>query len=557
MNFLLKDIELIIDDVYIEKAEILLEGSRLGNMVEIDNNLWIGLVMDGRTYEIEVQLQNKKVKAYTCECDTYKKDEICEHITAGLILLRTKNPYVPKPNPSIPVKKSSKKLTVAAILEQTPDDELKSFVRQYARHNRKFALDLKTRFVGYVTSISNEQKYNQLLESALNGVFRSYNEISKLGMDHLLKIYEELYVQIEEHIAMKNYQEAIDIMASLFKGLPSLLRRKGAHRDILFPMIEDLCKTSSELFKSRMAPELHNRLWDILFDQAQISIYCHLGFEQPIFSVLVKKCNIKSRFTAFSSMVEDLLDFFSDNLGIKAKLIQYLYTVYVQNKQDSTAFFQQYLQDELVLKLVISNLLHTHHLKDAKRLAKMGINANPNVIQAFLEESLLQIALQSNQNREIIKYATSRFLDTYKMEYYEILKTHSDDIGLLTTKLISNIKHDRKGFSTLKMLGILMIEIEDTDGVIDLLKSHNELKLIMEFDKYLAKSNQKALLKVYLQWIDNYLKEHFGPAPIKKIQSIVHHLYAIHEDRFARRLVEQILKSYPERQFLNKTLMVF
>lgn len=556
MNFLLKDIELIIDDFFVEKAEILLESSRLGNMVEIDNNLWIGLVVDGQRYEIEVQLQNKKVKAYTCECTTYKEDKICQHIVAGLLLLRKKNPYVPTQDKSTKVKKTPKKLTVLTILAETPDDELKSFVRQYARHNRKFALDLKTRFIGYVSSMENEEKYNLLLETALNGVFRSYNEINRSGMDHLLKVYEELYVQIEEHIAMKNYREAIDIMSSLFKGLPSLLRRKGRHRDVLFPLIRDLCSTSTELFSSKMSPDLHQRLWEILFNQAQETIYCHLSFEKPIFRILTEKCT-KTRFETFQTVVEDLIDFFSNNLSIKANLIQYLYKVVIKNKEDSNLFCEKYLDDPYVLEIVISNFISTDSFKDAKRLAKLGLKMKSQEILPFLERSLLDMAIASDHKKEVIKYATSRFLATYKIEYYDILKEHADDIEKHTNNLIESLNLNHKGFLTNQLIIKLRLEIDDFDNVIELLKNTSNLKLIMEFDEFLYQNKQKALMGIYLNWIDEYLKEHFGPAPTKKIQSIVQHLYAIKADKFARQLVHNILETYPKRQFLNKTLMVF
>ena len=92
MNFPIKDLEFHIEDALIERAEQLIALQAVRQFQEIERHLWVAMVEDEQTFEVEVQISPSKLKAFTCDCERAQATDLCAHVSLILILLRERNP---------------------------------------------------------------------------------------------------------------------------------------------------------------------------------------------------------------------------------------------------------------------------------------------------------------------------------------------------------------------------------------------------------------------------------------------------------------------------------
>ena len=115
VNFLLKNLELELEERHLLVGEKLLEDGKVTKLSENERHLWIAQV---EGHETEVQISPSRVRACTCECGVFEQEKMCGHLAATLLALRRKllDAAVPKE------KKQRRpplyqKLTVTAVLE--------------------------------------------------------------------------------------------------------------------------------------------------------------------------------------------------------------------------------------------------------------------------------------------------------------------------------------------------------------------------------------------------------------------------------------------------------
>ncbi|RMF29260.1 MAG: SWIM zinc finger family protein, partial [Bacteroidetes bacterium] len=164
MNFPLKNLELHLPEECLVLAERLVEEHGVEELRETEKHLWVGWVAG---LEVEVQVSPSKVLAASCECEEFQGQGMCPHVGAVLFALRREQQQ--RKERKRTRKPPTRRLTVNAVIEQAPPEELLAFVRQYAKTNRAFALALKARFAGAVSTPDEREKYSRLLETALQG----------------------------------------------------------------------------------------------------------------------------------------------------------------------------------------------------------------------------------------------------------------------------------------------------------------------------------------------------------------------------------------------------
>ncbi|NUO01812.1 MAG: SWIM zinc finger family protein, partial [Saprospiraceae bacterium] len=204
MNFLLQHLELHIDETSLLQGERLLEGNQISYCAEQEKNLWVATVEAGRTHEIEVKISPSRVTAATCECDRFLHTGMCGHIAAVLLQVRNVQ-QARKENVRQSTLPRRIKLNAEMILSAAPTEDLLAFLREYARQDRSFSLALKARFAGMVTGIGSQEKYVQIIESAISMARKPDRTLNKKGSQQLFGAVQELLAQAEDHCARELY----------------------------------------------------------------------------------------------------------------------------------------------------------------------------------------------------------------------------------------------------------------------------------------------------------------------------------------------------------------
>jgi len=81
------------------------------------------------SYEVEVLTTPTYIKSYTCECDIFVSEGLCEHIGAALLAIRRKRTEKTQKKKQ-PAKRNnlSKRLSIDAIIKHIDPDILMSFI---------------------------------------------------------------------------------------------------------------------------------------------------------------------------------------------------------------------------------------------------------------------------------------------------------------------------------------------------------------------------------------------------------------------------------------------
>ncbi|MEZ4930999.1 MAG: hypothetical protein R2788_02550 [Saprospiraceae bacterium] len=305
MNYLLKNIELSLDEAHLLVGEKLLDEQKVTSLYESERNLWVAEV-DG--FETEMQISPSRVKACSCECGVFLKEKMCGHVAAGLLALRKRisEKKARKSNVAGP-EKTYQKLTVNAILDQVGKEELSAFVRHYASTNRNFSIALKTRFAGAVPMVDNTEKYRQVMDSVIKSALNKNGRISAPGTKQILATGVDFLGQATDSMALEHYVESWSVLKVLIEKVVPAINRADFEQAALL----DFCQASFELLEQLVSepipPALRAEIWQFLIATAARPIY--RGYDQlvPIFKQLLSMADDKSKSESLLALVDQEL----------------------------------------------------------------------------------------------------------------------------------------------------------------------------------------------------------------------------------------------------------
>ncbi len=559
MKFVLQKLENHIEDEILEKAEAYQEKNLVSPLVELEKNLWTAQVQGDQEYEIEIQLSGKKVIAYSCDCGQYDTQQVCAHLVASFLELRQhlREKEVAKVKTN-PVNPSPKRLTTNIILRDISPEALKEFVRTYARNNREFTIALKARFASSVSDMDREEKYLQLLATAIKAVKRQNRGINLQGIKKIVTVIDKLQEQAYENIALKNYQEAFAMINGIFEKTPSALRNAESNKDLLINCLVSNLSLLEELLEAAIAPPLRISIWEYIvqiYENAYLKLY---RFDQHLLIFL------KSNFVE-PNQTEQLIQTIEARL-LDPNLSQEAQTFMLTNQLD---LYISSRQKEKASKLIAKNISNPEILlvaiemaverKDAQKviqLAKLGLTLQvPEEVQSTLEETLYVNSKILYRKKEVIRWAKKRYLDTYKKEYWEEIKKQAkeewpghqvDLIDLISEKPFSLAQRDA--------LAWIYASEKDFQQLFQFLKETRSIELLIQYDQQLPNAFRPGLLILYDSLLMEYLNQHVGRQTSLKVRRVLDHLRENGSKKFSQSLANKLRKEFAERNSLIEEL---
>ncbi|MEM9823621.1 MAG: hypothetical protein AAF985_21225 [Bacteroidota bacterium] len=556
MNFLLKDLEFHIDDHYLELAEQLIQDQMISEPIELERNLWVLHTLGAPMYEIEIQISPSKVKAYTCDCDEFRKYGMCEHVAAGLLLVREKQKSkAAKKKIKKKVKSGPKKLTTATILDHVSLEELKEFVKSYAKENKGFSIALKTRFAPNISLPNNLEKYAHLLDSTINSIKRQALRFSKKASAPILKVSEEILLHAEDGLLTQNYAESFAICQSLFtKVLP--LIPKAEDKSDFNGIIQQNFNLLKKLTAQALAPQLQEKLWEYLSEAAFSPTSRLAGFDQPFLEQMLAYTTDKPDWSAEAeALVDQALD--DPQLGDHYRIHLLLARMNLLDRHQKTDLLQAIIQNNLskpeVLQLALQKSVETKDWKRSKQLAEIGLEG-PDENKAF-EEVLLKVAVETKDRRAIKKWAYSRFLADYDFQYVQILKEQfARSWEKVRATLIEKLQKQLFSIEQRDALARLLAEEQLLDQLMAYLKRIRSFDLLPRYDQLLFAPFPKQIQQLYQDLCTEHLNTHLGRQPSIRIRKLLEHLNETGQSPFMQQLKRNLEKQFSDRPSLMDEL---
>jgi len=560
MNFLLQHLELHIDETSLLQGERLLEGERISYCAEQEKNLWIATVEAGRAYEIEVKTSPSRVTAATCECERFLETEMCGHIAA--VLLRVRNlQQARKETARQAAPPRRMKLSAEMILGVAPTEDLLVFLREYARQDRPFALALKARFAGLVTGIGSLEKYVQIIESAISMARKPDRTLNKKGSQQLYAAIQEMLAQAEDHCARELYAEALNIAQAIIEKIPPVMNKAQGYEASLRKMVEKALELLRQLSEKPLPPALREALWHYCIEEfGRITHRMH-QFDDRFFKIMMTM-------SAGMRQQKQLLDWMEEHLDRYAQenrdpsnmvILQLQWTEKVAGKKAFYDLAGRYAHLQAVLQFVVERSLQTDQPVRARKVIQNLLKTTANrEATGETEEMLLRIALHEKDSAAIIQYAKKRFMATLQDDYWQLLRTHTTENR---TEAFEQIVESLRKLpaSPQKWLAIAGIYASEArfEDLIDYLRRANSIELLAQFDHLLLPRYQEEVGQLYRILLLQYLKNHIGYRPSKRIRELLDHLAAVGAPELAASLITLFKASYPERQSLMEELKLY
>ncbi len=558
MHFPLAQLENYLDEEMLIAGELLWEQQQVGALTELERHLWLILVQDGAELEVEVRISPSKVLLATCECDTFRHKGVCAHYAAALLALRhhlAQRAEEKKRKP--PPKASSTRASgIDQILAHANPEELAAFVRTYARHNRQFAIALKSRFLTAVPGEDHKAKSVELLDLVIAEARKADRSFSVRGLRKVLHVAEDILEQARNALSRQHFADACDISLGLIEKLTPLLRYAGEQQPALYNSIQAVFEVLKTL--AAAPPVLLDDLKAWCVEASQKLLYRSFGVDVLCFRLLAAL----NRSPADAALLSDLLTRQTDKYLLEGRDPSPLLLLLLQQWERTDqaehihAWSEKYLALPEVLLFAVRHALTQSDWARAAALAETGLQRRwLPAVHDELEEALLQCAIHTRNTALQGHWAKARLLKTLDIRYFKYwheVHPSNQDVEALLDEL------RRLPFSPAKrrLLAGILADVGALERLADFLAEARSLDLLSEFGHHLLPEREADLLALYHAVLGQYLKGHVGPHPSRRVRELVEALRSNGGEAIAEKLVETIRAQYPERHTLQDALQL-
>ncbi len=503
-----KNIELLYDDDLVLAGEHLWEEKKVTDVTPIQNNIYLAKVKDGRSYDIEVKSPFAKKQKATCECGFYNQHGICKHIIAVLYAIKDIQKNVAKPG------KKHITLHINQILQDADTDDLKEFVKAYAKRDKKFATQLKVHFARKIDISNNEEKYRNILNTIVKPVTGATQKVSVTEVRELTKVLDDFTGQINDCIALGQYREALNILNATFAKLEYVRSKYNINTEALTTLSKTYHNIIGYFFSQKIPAELRQDLLSFLYDLLHKSFYVINDYRQNIIYCLNEVLKSKEK-NILIDQIEPLLN--TDNGSDKTILLALW--IKLIGKVDKR--IMEHLDKYPLLKIGVADLLiQDTENKTALQILKAIHQQKPN------EKNIINRMIFIHIAEKDISALTALVKKTYFMTgdtmYLSILKKEiaAEDYQVFSDNVEKTIFKEKEIDAHIAMK--FFKNENNWAAMIIFLEHQADLQLARAYDTYLYKMDKSAIAQSYIYLLEKNIASQ-PESIMKTLEDLNHH----------------------------------
>ena len=521
------------EDIYLQGEE-LYDKAAVSDLQKLENNLYTAVVVDNNySYEVEILNPASLHRRTTCDCSQYKKYKLCRHIVATLLAIRKK---ISKPKNKLrKARNNSKNLfTTKAILELVSEKELKSFILDYSRKDKKFDLSFKARYAKTLDLEDNSIKYKSILDALIPLAKDSGYKINQSKINQVNKFFKEFLIQIEDSFALHQYAEAFSIFSPVFKKI-SYVKHYARNEDhALLDLDLRYHQVLERFLSSEAAPELIDQIVDFGLSLSSYSYYQLSDLSLNIPYIV---------YNFDSSYSKDCIAILNEKLNINpTPLLLALYFIFNENDIHPN-YLKSYYENQQFLYKAIKLLIRHNKLKIARKVLNIvdGLDWN----NSSFDELKFSIIAREGHYTEMVEFGLNRFMKTKKIYYINVLLNHLPEDK--TAFMLQELSLRRKRISS-RMLCEIYLKLGQMADLLDILIDARDLNLLLDFDFELFNNYPEKVEQLYLELMENYLTDHVGYEANKYFDGAIDHLVKIGRKSVAKQLKQMVKEKFPHRK---------
>jgi hypothetical protein len=547
----LKDFEFHINSSTWSTAQDLLQAGQVKNLREVERHFWVALVETAEGhFETEMIITPQKIKAFSCECFTEGRQLICAHIAAALVKVRQ---FLAQRAEEKKLKQvhsehtEQNRLTVQSALEHATPEALESFVRNYAKRDRDFALALKTWFASSITATENPYAL------VLSAVFPKNNLVKTLREPDFRRIYktlEDLEIQLMAAATQQNHRTSFQLASTILEYLLPLLAKVDENRfERLLPFAQRALVQLLAIDEAPVSPELRTLLWDTLFDFGAKGLY------PP--ALLRDTIRFLSGQAGNAHRLEQMQQLFDKTPYPAETFPLQLFLVALARKDMPTAVVRvldDYTEHPKVIREATLQLYYLQHWDAVTALIEhfIPLRIFSTGQRRELEDILYFIAEKTGDWERQNNILRQRFVTTGQFEFYNKLKNNTLDKWPDTLELILNELHLKNDHRTIA--AVLAAEGNLT-ALAAQLEMHDDWIVLQRYEDLFIPEDNAFLAALYIRLLSAYLLEHFGRQAAGLVRERLGPLAAKGQRALVKEIIAALCVQFEERTTLSEELM--
>ena len=262
MAIFLNNLEHYYDETLLILAENILSNELLTHFVKHEMGVYSA---DIQTYEVEIQLKAEKIVASSCDCKS--QQEHCAHEVALAMHLRK---FLIQQKIERNTKKQqsavSSRLNISTILRDLESDDLKEFIREYARKDKKFSTAFKSAFI-HKTAVLDDNKYHNYLRSVLPS--KDYKNPSLNNCRTIQKVYNKLIEGAEENFIQGDFLEPWQCVQAILEYHYPIILKDNVLKLGFEQQLKTLIQLLSKIYAHTNAYELKQKIEAFVYTEVQ------------------------------------------------------------------------------------------------------------------------------------------------------------------------------------------------------------------------------------------------------------------------------------------------
>lgn len=554
MSIPINNLEHHFDENLVLIAENILENNLVNNLTKHEQGVWTAEVQG---YEVEVQIKSSKIVAHTCECP--KGNEPCSHLVATSMLLRRQ--LIQKNLENQEKRERSfipNKLNITAILKQISDEDIREFVREYARSDKKLSTALKAAFIHKV-DVVDDYKYLNYLKSILPA--KEYKNPSFNSGRKLFNAYKTLLKGSSDCFVLGEFLEVWNCVSAILSFHYPLSDKANIQKHDFNPLIIETIQMLSKTYLNTNAVELKEKIEFFTMDEIH-KVHYHLTSNAFAYwlKLLFKFDNPdKERIAELCEQILSKQDISLDNKAMVFTLYVGLIKKWKQLRTLKSWMKSQYINPALLLK-TSENLFLQNKPSDAKWLLKQidaKIYSSAELI--LLKKGLFETEIQSGELEEAIKTGLTCFKESPDSHYFKRLIETDDPVinDEVKSAFVKEINLIEDKYLRTQLHCEFALAKKDFITLIDQLKEYKNINLYINYVNQIPNDFNKKHEDLIKEILKAYLGEHFGEKPILKVRNLLR-LFASNGQTELKSITETyIQKNYASRKNLIDEILYY
>lgn len=504
MRIPLIEIEQFVEGPIRKRARSYFDEGRVHDCNELTSGAYEAVVSGTQDYIVTLTLSDGIIEDYSCECP-YDLGPFCKHVVAvcfhlqegeaGFRRKRSKTSSSPAPR-----KRRSIGEQIDALLEKTPPDRLKQFVRETAVRDRSFRELFLTSFAEGPASESKDF-YKRRIKSTLRSLSDRHGFVNLSGAAKVCHEAVRLLIEARKRIEEKNYKVAVPMCIGVMEAMNDALQYADDSNGDIGSSLQFACNLLNEIAGSPLPDQ----------DRKRLITYCFNAFDKEIY----KGWDWHLDMLKLASMLiatEDELQLLLGRTGTAdlspyeekaAGLITYDALLHLRGESEARKYVEQHIANPELRRVAIENALQSKDYSHARALANEGIEnarqAKPGLVNEWYNW-LLKIAQAKNDRQETIALARFLFIESplRDQDYYQLMKdlVPATEWPTFREGLIADYTATAKWYTEGQVADIYIRE-GLWARLLELVKGTPRLESLERYEKYLKQDYSVELADLY------------------------------------------------------------